>query len=192
MESAHKGRFAKDRIAVAVMVDLAMLAQRGPVPLEKISQRQRVSPYGLELLFSQLRRHKLVRFTRGREGGYEPARRPDEITVAEVVLSVKEPPDRRSTFSAEGRVGDNAGKCLTQELWAGLEEVMNGVLASVTIQDLLNQQAPSAAANAGNQPPVESVLPLQAIALPRRDELRRALPVARTQASNQALSESVA
>ncbi|WP_066341615.1 Rrf2 family transcriptional regulator [Azohydromonas lata] len=191
MESAHKGRFAKDRMAVAVMVDLAMLAQHGPVPLERISQRQRVSPYGLELLFSQLRRHKLVRFTRGREGGYEPARRPDEITVAEVVLSVKEPPDRRSTFSAEGRVGDNAGKCLTQELWAGLEEVMHGVLASVTIQDLLDQRPLSAAA-AGTQPPVESVLPRQAIALPRRDELRRALPVARTQASNQALSESVA
>lgn len=192
MESANKGRFAKDRTAVAVMVDLAMLAQRGPVPLERISQRQRVSPYGLELLFTQLRRHKLVRFTRGRDGGYEPARRPDEITVAEVVLSVKEPPDRRSTFSAEGRVGDNAGKCLTQELWAGLEEVMHGVLASVTIQDLLDQRSLAGTGGAGEQPPLDVVLPLQAIALPRRDELRRGNAMARSQASNQVLSESVA
>jgi Rrf2 family iron-sulfur cluster assembly transcriptional regulator len=191
MESAHRGRFAKDRIAVAVMVDLAMLAQRGPVSLEKISQRQRVSPYGLELLFTQLRRHKLVRFTRGREGGYEPARRPDEITVAEVVQSVKEPPDRRSTFSAEGRVGDNAGKCLTQELWAGLEEVMFGVLGAVTIQDLLEQR-PLDAGTACAPSPLEAVLSLQTIALPRRGELRAGRPVARGEASNQMLSESVA
>jgi Rrf2 family iron-sulfur cluster assembly transcriptional regulator len=187
MEATTKGRFAKDRVAVAVMVDLALLSQRGPVSLERISQRQHVSPYGLELLFTQLRRHKLVRFTRGREGGYEPARRPDEITVAEVVQCVKEPPDRRSTFCAEGRVGDNAGKCLTQELWAGLDEVMHGVLGAVTLQDLIDQ-ALSREADAAL---VEAV-PLRAIPLPRRAALPQGLPLGRGEASNQVLSESVA
>jgi Rrf2 family iron-sulfur cluster assembly transcriptional regulator len=193
MEAATRGRFAKDRMAVAVMVDLALLSQRGPVPLEEISKRQCVSPYGLELLFTQLRRHKLVRFTRGRHGGYEPARSPGEITVAEVVQCVKEPPDRRSTFSAEGRVGDNAGKCLTQELWAGLEDVMQGVLSAVTIQDLLDQRPRCAAAEAATRPEAQPVLPLHAaIALPRRGALPTGLRVLPAQASNQALSESVA
>lgn len=188
MEANTRGRFAKDRVAVAVMVDLALLSQRGPVPLEKISQRQRVSPYGLELLFTQLRRHKLVRFTRGREGGYEPARRPNEITVAEVVQCVKEPPDRRSTFCAEGRVGDNAGKCLTQELWAGLDEVMHGVLSAVTIQDLIDQarRRDDTAAMAA----VEA-LPLRAMALPR-GVMPKALSVARSEAPSRQLSESLA
>ena len=188
MEANTRGRFAKDRVAVAVMVDLALLSQRGPVPLEKISQRQRVSPYGLELLFTQLRRHKLVRFTRGREGGYEPARRPNEITVAEVVQCVKEPPDRRSTFCAEGRVGDNAGKCLTQELWAGLDEVMHGVLSAVTIQDLLDQarRRDDAAAMAA----VEA-LPLRAMALPR-GVMPKGLSAARSEAPSRLLSESLA
>lgn len=189
MEANTRGRFAKDRVAVAVMVDLALLSQRGPVPLEKISQRQRVSPYGLELLFTQLRRHKLVRFTRGREGGYEPARRPQEITVAEVVQCVKEPPDRRSTFCAEGRVGDNAGKCLTQELWAGLDEVMHGVLSAVTIQDLVDQarRRDDAAAMA-----VVEALPLRAMALPRGVMPKGLSSVARSESPLRLLSESLA
>jgi Rrf2 family iron-sulfur cluster assembly transcriptional regulator len=188
METTTRGRFAKDRVAVAVMVDLALLSQRGPVPLERISKHQRVSPYGLELLFTQLRRHKLVRFTRGREGGYEPARRPDEITVAEVVQCVKEPPDRRSTFCAEGRVGDNAGKCLTQELWAGLDEVMHGVLSAVTIQDLINQAQHRSVAPA---PLAAGTLPLRPLALPR-GVLPKGLPVPRSEVSSRLLSESVA
>jgi Rrf2 family iron-sulfur cluster assembly transcriptional regulator len=180
-----RGRFAKDRVAVAVMLDLALLSQRGPVPLERISKHQRISPYGLELLFTQLRRHKLVRFTRGREGGYEPARRPDEITVAEVVQCVKEPPDRRSTFCAEGRVGDNAGKCLTQELWAGLDEVMHGVLSAVTLQDLIDQAQHKAAA-------VMEALPLRSMALSRRGATPMGLPVARGECPARVLSESLA
>jgi Rrf2 family iron-sulfur cluster assembly transcriptional regulator len=190
MEAAVRGRFAKDRVAVAVMVDLVLLSQRGPVPLEKISKRQHVSPYGLELLFTQLRRHKLVRFTRGRDGGYEPARRPDEITVAEIVQCVKEPPDRRSTFSAEGRVGDNAGKCLTQELWTGLEDVMHGLLSSVTLQDLMDQRP--LGGSPGTASDAESPVPMHAIALPRRGALPKGLHVLRAPASNQALSESAA
>jgi Rrf2 family iron-sulfur cluster assembly transcriptional regulator len=181
-----RGRFAKDRVAVAVMLDLALLSQRGPVPLERISKHQRISPYGLELLFTQLRRHKLVRFTRGREGGYEPARRPDEITVAEVVQCVKEPPDRRSTFCAEGRVGDNAGKCLTQELWAGLDEVMHGVLGAVTLQDLIDQAQQKAAAAA------MQALPLRSMALPRRGATPMGLPVARGECPARVLSERLA
>lgn len=188
MEANTRGRFAKDRVAVAVMVDLALLSQRGPVPLERISQRQRVSPYGLELLFTQLRRHKLVRFTRGREGGYEPARRPREITVAEVVQCVKEPPDRRSTFCAEGRVGDNAGKCLTQELWAGLDEVMHGVLSAVTIQDLIDQ-----ARRRDDTAAMEAVeaLPLRAMALPL-SVMPKGLSVARSEVPLRLLTESLA
>lgn len=170
MEVATKGRFARDRVAVAVMLDLALLSQRGPVPLESLSRRQRVSPYGMEMLLAQLRRHKLVRFTRGREGGYAPARRSGEITVAEVVLAVKEPPDRRSTFCAEGRVGDNAGKCLTQELWAGLEDVMQGVLRAVTLQDLIERhQAAQAERAAAAQAPQLVPAPLRRVARPRAE-----------------------
>jgi Rrf2 family iron-sulfur cluster assembly transcriptional regulator len=139
-------------------------------------------------LFTQLRRHKLVRFTRGREGGYEPARRPDEITVAQVVQCVKEAPDRRSTFCAEGRVGDNAGKCLTQELWAGLDEVMHGVLDAVTIQDLINQaQHRDSVAS----PLSMDALPLRPLTLPR-GVVPRGLPVARSEAPSRLLSESLA
>ena len=160
MEVATRGRFERDRMAVAVMVDLMLLSQRGPVPLERIGRHLRLSSYALEVLFTQLRRHKLVRFTRGREGGYELGRRADEITVAQVVQCVKERPDRRSTFCAEARVGDNACKCLTQELWAGLDEVMLGVLGAVTLQDLA--QAPRQGEAAGrlpDAPPLVALMP---------------------------------
>jgi DNA-binding IscR family transcriptional regulator len=106
--------------------------------------------------------------------------------VAEVVQCVKEPPDRRSTFCAEGRVGDNAGKCLTQELWAGLDEVMHGVLGAVTLQDLIDQAQHKAAAAA------MEALPLRSMALPRRSAPPMGLPVARGECPARVLSESLA
>ncbi|NML16150.1 Rrf2 family transcriptional regulator [Azohydromonas caseinilytica] len=191
MEVATRGRFERDRMAVAVMVDLMLLSRRGPVPQENIGRRLRLSSYALEVLFTQLRRHKLVRFTRGREGGYALARRADEITVAQVVQCVKERPDRRSTFCAEARVGDNAGKCLTQELWAGLDEVMQGVLGAVTLQDLADTHRQGQATNPLlDMPHVAALLPARPGTPLPLGALSQVRPAARSESV--ALSESAA
>lgn len=64
----------KGRLAVTAMLDLALRAEYGSIALSAIGARQRVSLSYLELLFARLRRHGLVRSTRGPGGGYGLAR----------------------------------------------------------------------------------------------------------------------
>ena len=75
----------KGRFAVTAMMDLAMRQTRGPVTLAAISERQHISLSYLEQLFGKLRRHKLVSSVRGPGGGYNLARTPQVMTVAEII-----------------------------------------------------------------------------------------------------------
>jgi len=71
----------KGRFAVTAMIDLALRQEQGPVTLAGISQRQRISLSYLEQLFGKLRRHEIVESVRGPGGGYNLARRAQDVTV---------------------------------------------------------------------------------------------------------------
>jgi Rrf2 family iron-sulfur cluster assembly transcriptional regulator len=113
----------KGRFAVTAMVDLALRQNRGPVTLAAISERQHISLSYLEQLFGKLRRAKLVSSVRGPGGGYNLARGPQEISVADIVTAVDEPLDA------------------THDLWATLNEKMHDYLSSVTLADLVAHQS---------------------------------------------------
>ena len=59
----------KGRYAVTAMLDLALHAQKGPVSLGDISDRQSISVSYLEQLFAKLRKGGLVSSVRGPGGG---------------------------------------------------------------------------------------------------------------------------
>jgi len=128
----------KGRFAVTAMVDLAMRQTRGPVTLAAISERQRISLSYLEQLFGKLRRHKLVTSVRGPGGGYNLARTPQSITVAEVISAVDEPLDATQCCGKENCHDDR--RCMTHDLWATLNEKMHDYLSSVTLGDLIAHQ----------------------------------------------------
>lgn len=129
----------KGRFAVTAMIDLAMRQHQGPVTLAGISQRQKISLSYLEQLFGKLRRHELVESTRGPGGGYSLARSMKEITVADVIFAVDEPLDA-TQCGGQGNCHDEAGPCMTHELWANLNKRMIDYLDSVTLGELVEQQ----------------------------------------------------
>jgi Rrf2 family iron-sulfur cluster assembly transcriptional regulator len=51
---------SKGRYAVTAMLDVALHAEQGPVPLADISERQGISLSYLEQLFARLRKHGLM------------------------------------------------------------------------------------------------------------------------------------
>jgi Rrf2 family transcriptional regulator, iron-sulfur cluster assembly transcription factor len=128
----------KGRFAVTAMVDLAMRQARGPVTLAAISERQHISLSYLEQLFGKLRRHKLVTSVRGPGGGYNLARTPQGITVAEVISAVDEPLDATQCGGKENCHDDK--RCMTHDLWATLNEKMNDYLSSVSLADVVSHQ----------------------------------------------------
>jgi len=131
----------KGRFAVTAMIDLAMRQHQGPVTLAGISQRQEISLSYLEQLFGKLRRHEIVESVRGPGGGYNLARRAEDITVADIIIAVDEPLDATQCGGKGNCNGDDgSGRCMTHELWATLNQKMVEYLDSVSLKNLVDQQ----------------------------------------------------
>ena len=129
----------KGRFAVTAMIDLALRQNNGPVTLAAISQRQQISLSYLEQLFGKLRRHNLVESTRGPGGGYTLGRKANEISVADIILSVDEPIDATHCAGKENCLGET-GRCMTHELWTALNQRRIDFLNSVNLQKLVDDQ----------------------------------------------------
>jgi Rrf2 family transcriptional regulator, iron-sulfur cluster assembly transcription factor len=128
----------KGRFAVTAMIDVALYGGEGPVTLAAISERQRISLSYLEQLFGKLRRHGIVDSVRGPGGGYTLSRTARELSVADIILAVDEPIDATQCGGKENCHDDR--RCMTHELWAGLNAHIFGFLRSVTLEELVRQQ----------------------------------------------------
>ena len=132
----------KGRFAVTAMIDVAMYCPKGPVTLASVSLRQRISLSYLEQLFGKLRRHGLVDSVRGPGGGYSLARASDTMSVADIILAVDEPIDATNCGGNENCHDDR--RCMTHDLWAGLNDHIFSYLHGVTLSELVAKQQPAA------------------------------------------------
>lgn len=128
----------KGRYAVTAMLDLAIHQGQGPIALADIAQRQGISLSYLEQLFAKLRKRGLVTSVRGPGGGYNLARTPAEIHVAEVIAAVDESVDTTRCGGAYNC--QNNGPCLTHDLWHDLSDRIYDYLNQITLQALVDQR----------------------------------------------------
>lgn len=129
----------KGRYAVTAMLDLALHYNRGAVTLSEIAGRQGISLSYLEQLFAKLRRSGLVDSVRGPGGGYNLARQPGAISVAEIVIAINENIDATRCGGDQNCDGDE--RCLTHQLWEDLSERIHEFLAGISLADLVNKPA---------------------------------------------------
>ena len=128
----------KGRFAVTAMLDLALNSSRGPVTLAGISERQKISLSYLEQLFGKLRRRSLVESVRGPGGGYNLARKPSELSVADIIRAVEEPIDSTQCGGREDCL--DKGRCMTHDLWESLNVTVFDFLSGVKLSQLVEQQ----------------------------------------------------
>ncbi|TDJ67280.1 MAG: Rrf2 family transcriptional regulator [Proteobacteria bacterium] len=127
----------KGRYAVTAMLDLALHYEQGAVTLADIAQRQGISLSYLEQLFARLRRYGLVDSIRGPGGGYNLAKDPDEISVAQIVVAINENIDATGCGSDNKCPDDEI--CLTHYLWEKLSDRIYEFLNSITLSDLVSR-----------------------------------------------------
>lgn len=127
----------KGRYAVTAMLDLALHAQKGPVSLADISERQGISISYLEQLFSKLRKNDLVSSVRGPGGGYRLSRDGGQIFVAQIIDAVDEKVDvTRCMGSGNCQDGET---CLTHDLWQDLSNQLHRFLSDISVQSLVDR-----------------------------------------------------
>jgi Rrf2 family iron-sulfur cluster assembly transcriptional regulator len=120
------------------MLDVAIHATDGPVPLADISERQGISLSYLEQLFARLRRNGLVSSVRGPGGGYRLGLDADEIAVSMVIHAVDESVDATKCQGTGGC--QDGGRCLTHSLWEDLSDRISAFLDSITLGSLMRER----------------------------------------------------
>lgn len=126
----------KGRYGVKAMVELAINYGEEPISIKTISERQNISEYYLEQLFSPLRKAGIIKSIRGAQGGYVLNKEPINITVAEVISVLEGPIEIASCI--EGDTCDNEESCATRLLWEKIKASIDEVMSSTTLQDIVN------------------------------------------------------
>lgn len=128
---------SKGRYAVTAILDLALNADKGPVTLSDISERQHISLSYLEQLFAKLRRQGVVTSVRGPGGGYRLGLPADQISIGMVIAAVNENIDVTKCSGKENC--QSGGECLTHSLWEELSLRIENFLNEITLAELVNK-----------------------------------------------------
>jgi Rrf2 family protein len=75
----------KSRYGMRLLIDLANNANKSPVPVGEISQRQNISVKYLEQLIYLLKKAKLIKSVRGAKGGHLLAKQPGDINFGQII-----------------------------------------------------------------------------------------------------------
>ncbi len=128
---------SKGRYALRVMLDLARHREDGYISLKTIAERTDCSMKYLEMIVSHLKKAKLLESTRGKDGGYKLCKPTEDYTVGEILRCIE---DNLSPVSCikDGAVNcENVEGCVTIGMWMELDELTNGYLNAVTLDDLI-------------------------------------------------------
>jgi Rrf2 family protein len=133
------------------MVQLGRHVGRGPASLAEIAAEEDLPRAYLEQLVVSLREAGLVTSTRGAHGGYELARPPETITMAQVLRALEGPiaPMMCASDDPEhATVCDRSARCTVNVLWVRVRDAVSGALESMTLADLVPPRIPAPAASA--------------------------------------------
>ena len=128
---------SKGRYALRVMLDLAQHREEGYISLKTIAERQGYSMKYLEMIVGSLKRAGLVASTRGKEGGYQLIRDPEDYTIGEILRCIEDNLAPVACIKAGDICCEHAGECMTVPMWKELDDITNAYLDGVSLQDLM-------------------------------------------------------
>lgn len=134
---------AKADYALRAMAQLATEPPESPIPAEHIAEAQDIPLRFLLGIFGELKRARLVRSSRGAAGGYSLSRRPEDITLAEI-LRVVEGPLVNLHDSRVGELGHRGVARTLTEVWMAVRTNVREVFEGVTLADVAGDSLPPA------------------------------------------------
>jgi Rrf2 family protein len=134
----------RSEYGLRMMMDLARAYGKGPQPLTAVASHEALPAPYLEQLAAKLRRAGLVVSHQGTHGGYELSRRPDDITVGDV-MRVLEGPISPMVCATEGETEllcERQLFCSANIVWERVRDSIAQALDSLTLADLIPPKGP--------------------------------------------------
>jgi Rrf2 family iron-sulfur cluster assembly transcriptional regulator len=130
----------QSRYGVRAIFDIAYNSEGLETQVKDISRRQGISQRYLEQIFQKLKRAGIVGSKRGPSGGYFLSRKPEDITVGEVIRITEGGINPVLCVNSENsnKPCERLGECVTQVIWNEAGNRLKDYFDSVTIKDLCN------------------------------------------------------
>lgn len=129
----------KSRYGLRALFDMAYNSGTLPSQIKDISRRQEISPRYLEQIFQSFKKAGILKSKRGPQGGYILAKKPDQITVREI-LEAAEGDTLLVECNAKKKKkkGDCPfdGSCVTQTVWQEASNKINELFSAMTLKTL--------------------------------------------------------
>jgi Rrf2 family cysteine metabolism transcriptional repressor len=122
----------KGEYALQAIFDLSSQSLNEPIKIAEIARRQRIPQKFLELILASLKQGGFVESRRGAEGGYLLSKRPESITVGDVLRFVD---GRQEERSRQRRQSDSA----MADLWIRVDAAIDAVLDSTSFAQLVRE-----------------------------------------------------
>ena len=142
----------KGRYGLRAMVDLAYYSANEPVSIQSIAQRQNLSDSYLEQLFGKLRKAGLVASVRGAQGGYVPARDPEDISVGDILRALEGDliPVDCSEITGDHSCG-SSDSCVTKYVWKKINDSIANTVDAIPLSELVHNMSQCHAAESGKR-----------------------------------------
>ena len=124
---------------VRALVDLAQRHGGKAVTTGEIAERQNIPEPFLNQVLTTLGKFGLINSRRGPQGGYNLAIAPEEISLG-MVISGLEGETALLECITEPDCCTFSSICAQREVWSTVEDVIQGVLKSTSIADLVSRQ----------------------------------------------------
>ena len=130
----------KGTYALEIIVDLAMHSSEEHLEqLKNIAARRGLSEKYLERIVKAMKNENLILSTRGAMGGYRLARRPEDITVLDVLRSVEGELAPVECLTKETDFGIACEDCVTRGVWADMWREILSVTDDVSVADITKE-----------------------------------------------------
>ena len=126
----------RSRYGVRLLVDLARNGNQGPVQMGEISKRQDISVKYLEQLIRPLKQANMVNSVRGPKGGHLLAKKPEDITLGQIVRLFEGQSELVECISNPEKCS-MSNDCQVRLAWGEATMVLYEKLDNTTIADLM-------------------------------------------------------
>lgn len=129
----------RGRYGVRAMLELAINAGKGPVPLRDLASRQEISAKYLEQLLIPLKGAGLVKSVRGARGGYLLSSDPGNISLYDIVRSL-EGPLAPVECVQDANYCDRVGGCTVHMVWGDMGQLLVDFLSNISLAEMVRRQ----------------------------------------------------
>jgi len=127
----------KTEYGLRALVKLAKNSTGRPLSLLQIAREEKLPKLYLEQLFKNLKAERIVKSSKGAEGGYALFKPAEKISLLRIIEALEGPLLVSYCLSDKGQTRCSCQSCLTKKVWNKLQKNIKATLQAFTLKDLI-------------------------------------------------------